>query len=442
MIREVLVDAFRCPEEFCSYTVASDLSNHPGYFLFGQETICYGRCSGNPSNAPIGLAYDAFNDIQMNGSVPTLPFDPNEVIENLRFERYAAKPRGPKEKLLYDTYYLVRPLLPVRLRKYIQRLRLNGSRTVPFPGWPVDSTVEGVLENLLTVALRCQGRTSMPFVWFWPHGLPSCAIITHDIETSAGLEFCSKLMDIDDSFGIKSSFQVVPEKRYSVSERMLASIRDRGFEVNIHDLNHDGHLYSERKEFLRRARKINEYARRYQALGFRSGALYRNLEWYDAFEFSYDMSVPMTGTFEAQGGGSCTIRPYFIYDLVELPLTTIQDYSLFHILGDYSIDIWKQQVDKIIERHGLISFIIHPDYVIEKKAQDTYRSLLEYLTQLRAEGKLGIECPGEVAKWWRERSQMTLAKNEEDKWHIAGLGHERARVARACLEGTRIKYSV
>jgi hypothetical protein len=223
---------------------------------------------------------------------------------------------------------------------------------------------------------------------------------------------------------------------------MLASIRDRGFEVNIHDLNHDGHLYSERKEFLRRARKINEYARRYQALGFRSGALYRNLEWYDAFEFSYDMSVPMTGTFEAQGGGSCTIRPYFIYDLVELPLTTIQDYSLFHILGDYSIDIWKQQVDKIIERHGLISFIIHPDYVIEKKAQDTYRSLLEYLTQLRAEGKLGIECPGEVAKWWRERSQMTLAKNEEDKWHIAGLGHERARVARACLEGTRIKYSV
>ena len=37
--------------------------------------------------------------------------------------------------------------------------------------------------------------------------------------------------------------------------------------------------------------------------------------------------------------------PYFIGNILELPLTTIQDYSLFHILGDYSISLWQQQID-------------------------------------------------------------------------------------------------
>jgi len=39
-----------------------------------------------------------------------------------------------------------------------------------------------------------------------------------------------------------------------------------------------------------RAKKINEYAKRYGTRGFRSGSMYRNQDWYDAFEFSYDMS--------------------------------------------------------------------------------------------------------------------------------------------------------
>ena len=34
---------------------------------------------------------------------------------------------------------------------------------------------------------------------------------------------------------------------------MSSEIRSRGFEFNIHDLNHDGRLYQERAEFLRRA---------------------------------------------------------------------------------------------------------------------------------------------------------------------------------------------
>ncbi len=56
-------------------------------------------------------------------------------------------------------------------------------------------------------------------------------------------DFCSTLMDIDDSFGIKASFQVIPEERYSVTAGIYQEIRQREHEIAIHDLNHDGHLY-------------------------------------------------------------------------------------------------------------------------------------------------------------------------------------------------------
>jgi hypothetical protein len=261
------------------------------------------------------------------------------------------------------------------------------------------------------------------------------------VEAQAGLDFCPQLMDIDDSFGIKSSFQLVPEKRYVVFDDVLNSFRQRGFEINVHDLNHDGHLYSEREEFLRRARKINRYARRYGARGFRSGALYRNLNWYDALEFDYDMSVPSAGHLEAQGGGCCTIRPYFINKMVELPVTTTQDYSLFHILNDYSIDLWKQEIETIMQRHGLMSFIVHPDYIREKKAQQTYHLLLGHLAQLRAEGKIWIALPGEVADWWRQRSQMTLVY-DQGEWQVSGPNAEKAKVAYAHTDEHKLAYKI
>ena len=117
-------------------------------------------------------------------------------------------------------------------------------------------------------------------------------MMTHDVESSVGRAFCENVMDVDDSFGIKSAFQLVPEGREREWLALAERLRRRGFEVNLHDLNHDGHLFSDRSEFLVRATKINQYARQFQCDGFRSGAMYREQQWFDAFEFSYDMSVP------------------------------------------------------------------------------------------------------------------------------------------------------
>ncbi len=220
------------------------------------------------------------------------------------------------------------------------------------------------MSSLLLMSLRASGAKSVPFIWFWPEGHSSCAIMTHDVETKAGRDFCPTLMDIDDAHGIKSSFQIIPEQRYGVTEEFLELIRGRKFEIAVHDLNHDGHLYKNREQFLRRAVAINSYGQTFQADGFRAAVLYRKQLWYDALQFSYDMSVPNVAHLDPQRGGCCTVMPYFIGKILEIPVTMVQDYTLFNILNDYSIGIWREQTKRVMEKHGLMSFIIHPDYVI------------------------------------------------------------------------------
>jgi hypothetical protein len=248
-------------------------------------------------------------------------------------------------------------------------------------------------------------------------------------------------MDLEDTYGIKSCFAVVPESRYEVTSEYLDSMKQRGFEVAVHDLNHDGYLFRDRKEFLARAERINAYGRQFGAAGFRAAVLYRNQGWFDALKFSYDMSVPNVGHLEAQRGGCCTVKPYFVGDILELPVTTVQDYALFNYVNQYSIDLWKQQIELIMEKHGLITLLIHPDYIAKPREQNVYRSLLAHLAQLREEKALWVTTPGEVDRWWRQRTTMTLVENE-DRIRIEGEGSERARIAYASENDGKLVYSI
>jgi len=320
--------------------------------------------------------------------------------------------------------------MPVGMRKYLQRWYFRGWETISFPNWPVDFTTERIFEQLFILTMRARNVRSIPFIWFWPEGATGCAVMTHDVETAAGRDFCTRLMDINDSFGIKSAFQIVPEKRYSVPQSLLDEISSRGFELNVHDLNHDGHLMKNRDEFLRRSSRINRYGRDFKASGFRSAMLHRNLEWYDALEFSYDMSVPNVAHLDPQRGGCCTVFPFFNGKMLELPVTMTQDYSLFHILQDYSLTRWKQQIALIMEKHGLMNFIVHPDYILEKDEREIYDSLLDYLRALKQHDGVWLALPREVDRWWRERSAMRIVP-EGDGWRVEGKGSERARVAYA-----------
>jgi hypothetical protein len=285
------------------------------------------------------------------------------------------------------------------------------------------------------------GVKRVPFVWFWPDGARSCVIMTHDVDTLRGRDFCSQLMTIDDDARIKSSFQIVPEGRYPVSDAFLGEFRARGFEVNVHDLNHDGRLFASHNQFLRRVARINEYGRRFGARGFRSGTLYRNQAWYAALDFSYDMSVPSVAHLDPQKGGCCSVTPFFIGKILELPLTTTQDYSLFHVMQDYSIDLWIQQLDAITSCHGLASFNSHPECLVTPRAERTYRALLDHLARARDTRNVWIALPGDVDRWWRER-QQTAVVMADGGWRIEGPAAKRARLAFASLDTGGVMFTL
>jgi hypothetical protein len=445
--RRLLTDHFRCPDNLADFTVASNQSRHDGYFKFGPRGICYGQCAfETPAMAVTDPLHDMAEHICMSESSIQLPFDPDQVVNNLRYERYRSGiEQGRIElsasRIVRALYYLVRPLMPVEVRRHLQRIYFHNWDKIPFPGWPVDFSVEDILEQLLLHSMKARKIQRVPIIWFWPEGTQSCAIVTHDVETASGRDFCQHLMDLNDSFKIKSAFQVVPEKRYCVPLSFLDSIRERGFELNVHDLNHDGHLMERQEEFLRRAEHINRYGVEFGALGFRSAMLHRNLEWYEALDFSYDMSVPNVAHLDPQRGGCCTVFPFFNRKLLEIPVTMIQDYSLFHILKDYSINVWKRQIEAVAERNGLMNFIVHPDYITKPREQGVYTALLDHLTRLKQAGTVWIATPGEVNIWWRQRAEMRLVEDGSG-WQVEGLGKERARIAYASEKDGRIVFEL
>ena len=79
-------------------------------------------------------------------------------------------------------------------------------------------------------------------------------------------------------------------------------------------------LFANEDTFMQRVVAINRYGEQWGSTGFRAGIMYRNQEWFHALDFEYDMSVPNVAHLEPQRGGCCTVMPYFIGNLVELPL--------------------------------------------------------------------------------------------------------------------------
>jgi hypothetical protein len=438
-----LLDYYRCPEEFVKFGVAPELGRTPGFFRFGKYITCFGRSTGTLAKTANGELSDVLPLLRFQGDEITLPFEIDEILDNFRKEKYIAREDVstlPKN-LIRKAYYAARPILPVSVRKHLQQFHLRERRKIEFPSWPIDKSVDNLCAELMSLSVKANDNQKVPFIWFWPSEYMGCVLMTHDVEHEEGRAFCGDLMDLDERHGIRSSFQVVPEERYTVTEAFLESIRGRGFELNVHDWNHDGQLFESHERFLKRAASINEYGRKWRTEGFRSGGMYRNAEWIEAFQCEYDMSFPSAAHLEPQLGGCCTVMPYLAGGLVELPLTATQDYSLFHILGQHSIDLWKEELETIAASNGLASFIVHPDYVIEQRERQVYENLLQYLSEYCNSAKVWQPLPRDAARWWRERSQMRIERSG-DSWKVVGAGSERARVAFAQIEEGRLTYHV
>jgi peptidoglycan/xylan/chitin deacetylase (PgdA/CDA1 family) len=255
-------------------------------------------------------------------------------------------------KFINNFYYLIRPVIPriaqIKLRQFLIKRKIKRYTDI----WPID-----------------RSSAKSPTNWKgWPKQKRFALILTHDVETDKGLRRCSDLLKLEKELGFKSSFNFVPE-RYDVSRDLMKLIMDEGFEVGVHGLKHDGKLLKSKQIFLERAEKINKYLFNWKAEGFRSPAMHHNLEWFHHLNIQYDLSTFDTDPFEPQSDGVATIFPFWIEGegfgngYVELPYTLAQDSTLFILLQEKNIDIWKQKIEWISEKGGMALVNVHPDYM-------------------------------------------------------------------------------
>jgi len=251
-------------------------------------------------------------------------------------------------------------------------------------------------------------------------------VLTHDVEGHRGLESVTQLAELEMKLGFRSSFNFIPEGEYSVPSALRTWLTDRGFEVGVHDLHHDGRLYCSRKSFRRKARRINNYLEEWNAVGFRSAFMLRNLDWIQELNIRYDSSTFDTDPFEPQPNGVGTIYPFYVEGshgeegYVELPYTLPQDSTLFLLLKGYNVRrIWQEKLDWIAERGGMALVNVHPDYVAfggKSHALSSYpvALYLEFLNWLKQKyaGEYWPAKPAEIAKFIRS---LVVAKANPDQ---------------------------
>lgn len=260
-----------------------------------------------------------------------------------------------------------------------------------------------------------------PVTWNgWPDQKQFALVLTHDVETGIGQEKCRQLMEVEASLGFRSSFNFVP-KRYDDDPKLRDYLKANKFEVGVHGLYHDGKLFKSRKEFLRRANHINRFMEEWKAVGFRAPAMHHNLDWIHDLDLEYDSSTFDTDPFEPQPDGVRTIFPFFVEKnstyrgYIELPYTLPQDHTLFIIMKEKDIFIWKKKVDWIAKNGGMALLNTHPDYMnfknnklkIDEYPVSYYEDLLLYI-QEKYEGNYWHVLPKDIAHYWMKNIERKL----------------------------------
>ncbi len=364
--------------------------NHPRNFW---------QCQPDPSDEDWGTAIaEALPVLGLPGMQPDIDNVLAMTLGEGRFGPDHWKLSFPKR-----VYYLLKPLLPRALTRLMRRAYRQTAPDTAEIQWPTETRYAAFLWDVLARIVRNSPGQRLPMKSLWPDGHRLALVLTHDVEAQAGLEFVRNVADLEESLGFRSSFNFVPED-YPIDTDLINKLRQRGFEVGLHGLKHDGRLFNSRTGFEWSAVKINNYLSRIEAAGFRSPLTLRDPEWMQSLEVEYDLSFFDTDPFEPIPGGTMSIWPFFIGHFVELPYTLVQDYTLTDILKEDTPRVWLEKVEYIRDQQGMALINSHPDYLRAPFRMDIYS---RFLSAMQEEQGCWRALPRDVARWWRARPTST-----------------------------------
>jgi peptidoglycan/xylan/chitin deacetylase (PgdA/CDA1 family) len=320
-------------------------------------------------------------------------------------------------------YYFLKPFLPRALTRQMRSVYNSKKDKHLDLNWPIEPRFVQFQWEILRQVLMLSGEKDILFKYFWPEGKEFSFVLTHDIETATGQSLVPILADMEETHGFRSLFNFVPE-RYPLDRGLIRDLQQRGFEIGIHGLKHDGKLFNSYDEFFRRGVKINKYLAEFDSVGFRSPLTLRNPAWMQMLKIEYDLSFFDTDPYEPMPGGTMSIWPFTIGNFLELPYTLPQDFMLFNVMGETSPRIWLEKIDFLEKYHGMALVIVHPDYSSKGKSSQIYETFLQ---KMKERSGYWHALPRDVAGWWKKRA------NQNDG--TAGL-------AKATLNGESIDITV
>jgi hypothetical protein len=362
-----------------------------------------------------------------------LPFDPDELIANLRTERYqqlGSARRMSVTAIARRGYYRIRPVLPRRTQIALRRAFSRVQARTAFPAWPAEPALHDLVDLVRQAVADAAGH-AVPYIEPWPSGYSWALVLTHDVETEFGARAVDLVRGVEAAAGYHSSWNLVPE-RYRVPDELVRDLKEAGCEVGVHGLRHDGRDLESLRTLECRLPEIRRWASRWGAVGFRSPATQRVWSWMPRLGFDYDSSYPDTDPYEPMGGGCCSWLPFFNGEMVELPITLPQDHTVFVILRrDESL--WRAKAELLRGRGGMALAITHPDYMLVGGRLDAYRRLLDHFAD---DGTAWKALPRQVSAWWRRRAATSLVF-ADGCWQSVGPGADEVVIGWVRPTGTR-----
>jgi hypothetical protein len=390
-----------------------------------------------PSLTPVGITAP---DLALIDGRVVMSFDLGEVMRRFYLEDFRGRAAAASRasSLARRLYYLARPAIPRRYQLALRRRLARVQARSRFPAWPVDTTLDDLRSAVMSAAMAAAGRDRVPMLGFWPRRARYGVVLRHDVEGSEGVRNVGALRSLEEAAGLRSVWNFVPE-RYPFDTSILSDLQQAGHEVGVHGLHHDGKLFSSRREFVRRAERINVYLSAWGARGFAAPSAIRKLDWIaERLDVEFDSSAPAAEVIGAQPGGCATVFPFLLPGaIVEIPMTAQQDHTLFELLGHRDIDVWIETMRVVRERGGVLVLTVHPDYTASAKRLDLYRAML---SRLADDEEAWIALPGDLSDWWRRRCESDL-RAQGHRLEISGPAREDAAVGSAALDSDGLAIS-
>ncbi len=391
--------------------VDPSLSNRANRLLATDGWSVFAAPTPTPPGDPVGPTFatadgDVHRIIRTEDGRVHVPFDLDDAYTNYVSEAWAAASDVRRlSPATLAVYYRIKRVVPRQVQLRARRALVR-RQTPSFPTWPLDRGVERLTELSLLQRLGASGESELPFRWFWPDAFHAAFVLSHDVESAEGQRLAIEIADLEEAYGFRSSFNF--GAWYDVDRGVLRELEQRGFEIGMHGLIHDRTLFSSRAAFTRQLPGLRDLADDLGAVGFRSPATHRVWEWLGELPVEYDGTIPHSDPYEPQPGGCCSLWPFFIGDVVELPYTLPQDHTLLTLLRHRTPDLWISTARSIMNRFGLVHCISHPDrgYLAEPGRRAVYGEFLEAMAERES---LWHALPRDVARWWRSRDARAPA---------------------------------